>query len=178
MRHTLRFASCLILCGALWLGTGNRAGAQNSGLDITAGLGLPELINVGLNYRAGLVEVGGSAGFLFLGENNVFSAGGDLYYHFSGYNQYNQPRPWYLRAGAMYLRDEGDDLIHKYIYLNGRIGRDFTLSQRFVLKMDAGVMVQMHHEEIQKESYDPLFDSLNVNLPVLPSIGVKILYRL
>lgn len=178
MRHTLRFASCLILCGALWLGAGNRAGAQDSGLDITAGLGLPELVNAGLQYRTGLFEVGATGGFIDLGENTILAASGDLYYHFNGYDQFGAPRPWYLRAGGVYLRDESSDVIHKYVYFNARVGREFILSQRFVMKFDAGVIVQLHHEEIRKESFDPLFDALNVNIPVFPSVGVKLAYRL
>lgn len=153
------------------------AAAQGDGLHLSGGLGLPELIHGGLHYRTGLFEIGGSFGFVALGDNQVTSAGGDLFYHLGGRDQFGNAKPWYLRAGAYYMRDEGDDLIHRYVYLNTRVGRDFVLSEKFLMKLDAGVLTQLFHEEIEKDSFDSLFDGLDIDLPILPSIGVKILYR-
>ncbi|MDZ7773380.1 MAG: hypothetical protein U5K31_11675 [Balneolaceae bacterium] len=168
---------CLLIF-LLFTASPEKVSAQGEGIYITGGLGLPELLHGGVHYRGGLIEAGGSVGYMDLGDNEIFSAGADFFYHFNGYDQFASPEPWYLRVGAFYLKDTGRDIIHNYLYANARVGRDFPLSNRFLVKFDLGLIVQLLHEETEKESYNPAFRSLDVELPAAPSIGVKILYRL
>lgn len=78
--------------------------------------------------------------------------------------------------GLDYLRDETEYMIDKYLYLNTRIGRNFNISKKIGIVIDVGAIFQLSKEEIRKKPSRRLFN--NLELLVLPSLGIGLFYRI
>jgi hypothetical protein len=76
------------------------------------------------------------------------------------------------------LRDETERILDKYLYLNLRIGRDLNISHKIGIALDAGVMVQIFNEYIEKIPCTGWFCGGVLDFPVLPSLGIRLFYRL
>lgn len=148
--------------------------------NLTTGIGLPELINIGMKYQVNQSQIGLSVGSFPVGSNeNIISISTDYYYHFGGLSELNKVRPWYAKVGLNYLRDETETIIDKYVFLNTRIGRDFNISKKIGIQLDIGLLIELQNEQERKI---PINDSWNLNLdldfPILPSIGIGLFYRI
>ena len=80
MKKLLYVISILILCTFQLLGQP----IEKKNIFITGGFGLPELLNLSVSYNVNQFRAGFFAGILPIPHNNIFSVGGDLYYHFAG----------------------------------------------------------------------------------------------
>ena len=144
--------------------------------NITAGLGDPELINVGIRYQIGQSQVGLSAGFFPDRHLDYFSVGADYFYHFGGSSTLSSRRTWYgrlsLNQGA--IKDEFEKT--KYLLLVPRIGKDFNLSPKVGIAADAGVSIFLSHQRESLEGELPFETIPNRNTD--PSFGFSIFYRL
>lgn len=151
-------------------------------VNLTAGLGIPELANIGVKYQNNQTQIGLSVGTLSHAfSEKLFSISGDVYYHFGGFSDLTNVKPWYGRMGVNYLRDESQSSIDKYVILTTRIGRDLNISKKIGVQIDIGAMFQLYHDEIKKKpvsngwfiEWGSGFES-----PVLPSLGIAIFYRI
>jgi len=146
-------------------------------INLTAGIGIPDLLNVGMSYEIRQTQVGFSIGSMPSGsEESIFALSGDFYYHFAGTSKLSERRPWYGRFGLVYLRDKTNSQIDKYTYLNTRIGRDLNISKSIRIALDAGLVFQLHHTEIEKK--DSSGWNFDLDFPLMPSIGIKLFFRL
>ena len=174
MNHKAKLLNCLLLSGIFLFFCNQIIGQEK--LNMSVGIGLPELFNIGARYQFKQAQIGISAGTVPAKNESVISASGDFYYHFAGSSKLSDLRPWYGRLGLNYLRDETTKILDKYIYLNVRCGRDFNISKKFGIEVDGGLMFQLYHDKTYKSNtnMDWTFD---FNFPVLPSIGVALFYR-
>jgi len=116
-------------------------------VNISAGIGLPELLNLGLRYHfLEQAQIGICFGFMPLKNESVISVSGDVYYHFAGLSEFSVRRPWYGRLGLNYLRDELNMKIDKFTYFNMRIGREFHISRGSRIEIDAGAIIQLSYK--------------------------------
>jgi hypothetical protein len=145
-------------------------------VNISAGMGLPELLNVGLRYQLKQAQIGISVGSVPLKDESILSVSGDVYYHFAGLSELSDRRPWYGKVGLNYLRDETKTLVDKYLYLNLRIGRDFNISKKIGIEIDAGAIFQLFNKTVRLEPSGGW--SFDINIPVLPSFGAGLFYRI
>ncbi|HSI78097.1 MAG TPA: hypothetical protein VK957_19525 [Lunatimonas sp.] len=146
-------------------------------LNISTGLGMPELLNIGVRYQIDQTQLGLSVGSMPLGSNeNIVSISGDVYYHFGGFSELSNRRLWYGRIGLNYLRDENVNRIDKYVYLNTRLGRDFNISKKIGIGIDFGAIFQLSNEVIMKKPSSGW--SIGFDFPVLPSLGIGLFYRI
>ncbi|MCM4159929.1 hypothetical protein FHG64_05645 [Antarcticibacterium flavum] len=160
-----------LVLGLISLLATNPAMAQEK-FNIATGLGHPELINLGLRYQMGQSQLGISAGF-FPGEyEDVYSVGGDYYYHFGETSVLSIRRPWYGRLGIYQLRLETDYEKRKYLLLVPRLGKDFNLSPKLGIAADAGLSFVLSREE------EGLFEDIGGMSDVILSIGFSLFYRL
>ena len=137
---------------------------------------MPEGINAGLHFQIKQAQIRIGFGIMPLKDESFISVSGDFYYHFAGFSELSSRRPWYGRIGLDYLHDETKYVIDKSLYLNLRIGRDFNISEKIGIGIDAGTMFRLFHEEIDKEPSSAL--SINIDFPVLPSFGICFFYRI
>jgi hypothetical protein len=145
-------------------------------VNMSVGIGLPELLNIGIKYQLEQTQLGISLGSVPVKDESIVSVSGDVYYHFGGVSELSNKRPWYGRIGLNYLRDETKSLIEKVSYLNLRIGRDFNISKKIGIEVDVGLGLQLFHEKIEKPSAG--WFNLHIELPVIPSIGIALFYRI
>lgn len=146
-------------------------------ININTGFGIPEFIYLGVSYQLDQYQIGFNVGALPVGSSeSLMSFSADMRYHFAGLSEFSNRRPWYVRIGLNYLRDETDYVIEKYLYLNTRIGRDFNISKKIGIAVDIGTVFQLHNTEIIKNPSDGWY--LDLDFPVLPSFGIGLFYRI
>ena len=165
--HTLR----MLFLGLISLLGSNLAMGQEK-VDVAAGLGLPELLNLGIRYQMGQSQLGLSAGFYPDSYDDNFSVGADYYYHFGGSSLIVTRRPWYGRIGLNYYVFENDYESKKYLLLVPRIGKDFNLSPRVGIAADGGVSVILSRIE------EEILSGSDVRNDIALSLGFSIFYRL
>ena len=69
------------------------------------------------------------------------------------------------KFGEQYIKHDN------YTYLNLRIGRDLNISKHLGIDIDAGILFEISHER----NYTTWLD---IDMPVLPSAGFRIFYRI
>ncbi len=171
MKGKVKHFSCILIVVS-FLFVFNQLVIGQEKFNISAGFGVPELINIGLRYQVDQCQLGLSLGLM----PHDFSVCGDVYYHFAGLSELSVRRPWYGRIGLNYLREETEYYIDKYLYLNIRLGRDFNISDKFGIELDGGVLFQIKNKVIRKTPVSPW--SLDLEFPVLPGFGIGLFYRL
>ncbi len=141
---------------------------------VLLGLGLPELLNAGVNFQYEQSQFGVRVGF-FPTDEDVLSIRGDYYYHFAGKSAYSSRRLWYVRFGLNYLRDETTKVIDRYWYLDLRLGREFYLSPKMGIALDGGIVFQISHEKEIKTPSN--FWNIAPEIPVIPGLGITLFYN-
>lgn len=165
----------LILFGIFSFLYGNQVFGQEK-INLSVGMGFPELLNVGVRYQLEQEQIGIGFGSVPLKDESLISVSGDVYYHFGGLSELSSRHPWYGRIGLNYLRDETTTLVDKYLYLNLRIGREINISKKIGIEIDAGAIFQLFNNEIKKKSSSGW--NLDLEFPVLPSFGIGLFYNL
>jgi len=146
-------------------------------VNVTAGIGCPELLNFGVRYQLSQAQIGVSYGSVpSTGAEGLFSISSDVYYHFGGMTKLSERRPWYARAGLNYVRSESAALIEKDLFLDFRIGRDLNISKKVGVEIDAGPLFWLLKKETRKEP--PGWLDFDIYIPLLPSIGIAVFYRM
>ena len=151
-------------------GQGNQSTGQKQ-LNMSLGIGFPELLNIGLRYQIDQTQIGISYGSI---SADGISVSGDVYYHFGGFSKLSYRRPHYQRIGLIYYREETESSIDKYLFLNLRVGSDINISRKVGIEIDAGILIKLSEEEIEKK---PSWDLVTVPT-VLPCIGIGVFYRI
>ncbi len=138
-------------------------------VNITAGFGTCELLNLGLRFQFQQSQLGFSIGTLPV-KDGGFSVTSDFYYHFGGSSDLSALRPWYGKFGLIYLKSKTENSTDSYLFLDLRIGRDFNFSKKFGMAIDAGPAIQLIHTTTDAEG--------GWSFPVYPAMGLAFFYRL
>lgn len=175
MKTKVKALTCLLLFIASISCYNSQVHGQGK-INISTGFGVPELYNIGMRYQIDQTQVGFSVGGVpFNSDGKIFSISGELYYHFAGDTKLSDRRPWFLKMGLTYLRDENEKAINKTSYLNTRLGRDFFLSKNIGIQIDGGAIFQLSSKTIRKKPSSGLF---SIDFPVLPSFGIELFFQL
>lgn len=152
--------------------------AQEGG-SITAGLGLPELLNVGLRVQFTQTELGVAVGVDPWSEDESLALSGAFYYHFGGKSEYTSLRPWYGKAGLTYLRNENEWTRNTTFFLVPAVGREFNFNSHFGIALEAGILIVLSdHEKTLRKDPDSWFDlDLDFSGIILPSGAINFYYR-
>lgn len=140
-------------------------------IDLTAGVGLPEFLNVGIKGQLKQIALGISVGTVPVLEvdEKILSVCCDFFYHFGKVPELSQRRIWHGRVGMNYLSDKINEREDRYTYLNLRIGRDLNLSQKFGFQIDGGILILLTNK-ISEHTW--------IDFPIIPSIGLNFFLRL
>jgi len=136
-------------------------------VNITAGAGFLEALNLGVRFQHKQTQFGFSLGTFPIEDESFFSVSSDFFYHFGGLSDLSERRPWYSRAGLNYSRDEKSAFVDKLLYLNLRFGRDLNISRRIGIAIDAGIGIRILSDI--ESGWD---------FPVMPNFGLVLFYRL
>jgi hypothetical protein len=158
MKHKWLFIALIVLIQFAVL-------TQSSGqgkLTLAPGIGLPDLINIGLKYEvAEQARLGFSAGWWppsngFLSWGHLVALNGDFYHHFGGSPDQSGLRPFFIRTGLNYVFDfEYGDSYFLTLYL--RIGAEIRLSGNSGISIDAGPGYNTIHEKNGMSALIPVF---------------------
>jgi len=136
-------------------------------INLAAGIGFPELINVGVRFqtRHDTRQIALSLGFA---AGKELALTGDMFFHFGGYSRFSERQPWYVRGGVtlLYSGSEEEDLTELAPVFNLRLGRDFNFSEKVGLNLDVGIAVSPF--------VGLLYDEYNF----MPGFGFAIFYRI
>lgn len=146
-------------------------------VNISAGLGAPELLNLGIRHQMGQSQLGLSAGIAPGSDDKAFSVGVDYFYHAFGSTSLSPRRPWYGRIGLYHYAFEDEFQDTKLWLLVPRIGKDFNLSPKVGIAADAGVSLVVSRTTKTFEESFWWFDKTWEN-DIALSIGFSIFYRL
>jgi len=142
-------------------------------INLTAGVGFPEFLNIGIKGHLEQIALGISVGTIPVSEvdEKILSVCGDFFYHFGKIPELSARRVWYGRAGINYLRDKINEYerIDRYTYLNLRIGRELNLSEKLGLHLDGGILILLARK-ISEHTW--------IDFPVIPSMGLNFFIRL
>ena len=175
MRNRVKALSSVLLIITILFSYGHQVFGQAK-INISVGFGVPEFLNLGLRFQFDQVQIGLSAGTFPVDDESMNSFSGDVRYYFGGLSDFSNRPPWYGKIGLNYLRDETESYIDKYLYLNARLGREFNISDRFGIELEAGAIFELSYERIRKQGAYGGWD-LNFSTPVLPSVGIGLFYR-
>ncbi len=145
-------------------------------INVSAGAGIPELINASVKFQFNQSQIGFSLGSMPASDESLLSLTGMAFYHFAGNSSYSERKPWFFRGGFDFLRDETRSITDKYLYLDLRLGRDLNLSDRWGVGLDAGPLIQLFHDRTSKNETTGWFN-LDIDFPVLPCAGICLYYR-
>jgi len=153
-------------------------------MTVSAGIGFPEALNIGILYQFNQLQIGLSIGTYPASESGIsrwsweslISLSGDFYYHFNGSSKYSEIRPWYGRIGLNCLRLEECSYIKNKLNTYLRLGRDFNLLKGFGISIDVGAGVHFYDWFIEKGQSNSR--SYYFGIVAIPTFGVCLFYRL
>ena len=168
MNNKIKLLYCILLIDILLFNSSGQVSGQGN-LNLSAGIGLPELANIGIRYEVfDQTQLGLSIGYGNLFATELRSFSGDIYYHFGGLSKYSDLHPWYGRIGLNYF-ERRDFRKENYLISYLRIGRDINLLKNFGINLDAGLGCVFYHAI--KDASDP---SLNW----IPAMSVSLNFML
>lgn len=170
----MKTMSCTLLLLFFIMVFGQSASGQGKAV-ISAGFGIPELLNLGVQYQFHQCQIGMSIGTFPSPNEHLMTLSGDFRYHFAGYSNLSGLREWYGKIGLNYLRDETTSKTEKYMYLNARIGRNFDLTNKLGINVDIGAIYELNKKVLQKTNSDWY---LPMNWLIIPSISFGLYYKI
>jgi len=159
MKLSIYLVKSILLIGLVF--SDNPIIAQSK-FELSAGLGWPELLDIGVRYGNNF-QVGVSQSFWsfkFIGPTSA-----EVCYHFGGKSELTERPPWYLFGGLGCLWGRDGDETDVYFY--PRIGRSLNFSERTGINCDIGAFFPL-----SKGARD-FFDS-----PIYPSGSISFFIRL
>jgi len=176
MRNILKSLSCFVLIITFLFSSGGQISGQRK-VSLSAGLGIPELINVGIQYRFELTQIGIGFGYFppssrYGYDPESFSWGtlttisGDIYCHFRKLPKSSDPSSVYAKLGFVYFKEERGVKDNCTIFLSPRIGLE-NVSKRVGIGIDLGFGIVLSDP---MESGPWFFG--------LPCGGIRVFYRI
>ena len=158
MKNKMKTLSCIVLLVALLFSPGGKMFGQDRA-DLTLGVGFLEHINIGIKYQIlDQAKIGLNFGWFPETDANgwLLSIQGNFYYHFFGTSKFSDLHPWYGRIGLNYLRDDYWGLGSvNWWYSHLRFGRDFYLSKKLGISIDAGFYYHLNPEKTGNRTIGP-----------------------
>ena len=143
MKNKVKTFSCFLLIITFLFSSGGQIFGQEK-TNISIGIGLYDLVNVGIKYQfLNQAKIGLNLGYFppnrpgMIHWDHMFSLLGDFYYHFGGSSEFSDLRPWYGRIGYCVLLHLPLGIELQYPYL--RIGRDLYLNKNSGISIDGGI---------------------------------------
>lgn len=139
------------------------------------GMSIPELLHIGVRYQMDDLQYGLNIGSFPAENESIITYSADVIWHMFGEKNALNDKPWYGKIGYTFMREETDFEINTWSYAHLRFGHEFALSNFIALHIDAGLMFELQHDEIEKKPRNSWLN-FDFNFPVLPSIGITTAY--
>jgi hypothetical protein len=139
------------------------------------GFSLPELLHIGARYQMDDLQYGLNIGSFPADKGSIITYSADVIWHMFGEKNALNDKPWYGKIGYSFMREETEFEINTWSYAHMRFGHEFALSNFLALHIDAGLMYELQHDEIEKKPRNSWLN-FDFDFPVLPSIGITTAY--
>ncbi len=139
------------------------------------GMSIPELLHIGVRYQMDDLQYGLNIGSFPTDNESIVTYSADVIWHMFAEKNALNDKPWYGKIGYTFMREETDFEINTWSYAHLRFGHEFALSNFIALHIDAGLMFELQHDEIEKKPRNSWLN-FDFNFPVLPSIGITTAY--
>ena len=139
------------------------------------GMSIPELLHIGVRYQMDDLQYGLNIGSFPAENESIITYSADVIWHMFGEKNALNDKPWYGKIGYTFMREETEFEINTWSYAHLRFGHEFALSNFIALHIDAGLMFELQHDEIEKKPRNSWLN-FDFNFPVLPSIGITTAY--
>ncbi len=139
------------------------------------GMSIPELLHIGVRYQMDDLQYGLNIGSFPAENESIITYSADVIWHMFGEKNALNDKPWYGKIGYTFMREETEFEINTWSYAHLRFGHEFALSNFIALHIDAGLMFELQHDEIEKKPRNSWFN-FEFDFPVLPSIGITTAY--
>jgi hypothetical protein len=144
-------------------------------MDLTLGIGFPELINLGIRAQLDQAQIGITMGSYPSGDKTFFTLSGDYYYHFGDRSKYSSRDVTYVKGSLNYFKDENESAKNNMILFGISAGRDVYYSRRVGINLDGGLFFRIKNIKQVKDPYS----EGNMTLPtIMPYVAVALFYRL
>jgi hypothetical protein len=126
-------------------------------VEISAGLSIPELLNLKIKY-GNIFQIGGSLGYMpFV---SFWAISGDIDYHFPSKSNEDKSGKWFLNTGISYIppSESFSSTSKKTLLMYSRIGRTFYSHNKNDLNglcLELGIIFQIWTNEKDSYSYGP-----------------------
>lgn len=147
--------------------------AQNK-LKASAGVGIIDVFNVGVDYQLNQSELGVNLGFWPNELNSQYSSV-NYYYHFAGKSKFTTVKPWFVRTGMFIVRSKNIYEIKYHFLTTLRVGREFNFSNRIGVALDAGASCYTF-QYTKVLSSKPFVEGIYL-IRFLPNGSIKVFYR-
>lgn len=149
--------------------------AQNK-FSATTGFGFPELLHAGVRYEFGQYQLGGTLGMSPISDDkheNMQSVSASFYYHFGGFSELSELKPWYVKTGSSYFWGETTDEVYKNVLADLRAGRQFNITENLGIELNLGITLLLY-EDVERAS-PPFLDKQDWSM--FPATGIGLYYR-
>jgi hypothetical protein len=146
-----------------------------NGIRPMIGFSLPELLHIGARYQMDDLQYGLNIGSFPADKGSIITYSADVIWHMFGEKNALNDKPWYGKIGYSFMREETEFEINTWSYAHMRFGHEFALSNFLALHIDAGLMYELQHDEIEKKPRNSWLN-FDFDFPVLPSIGITTAY--
>lgn len=150
------------------------------GFNVSAGIAVPEMLNIGLRKQFSQKQIGFAVGTL-PGSDTQLTLTGDFSYHFGGSSELTEVRPWFLKAALTHMTVENEWRKENSVYFGPRVGREFNITPGFGIALEGGILFIISEKETVKKRRDTgFFGDFDLDFTglVLPSLGLSIYYRI
>ncbi|MEP0985133.1 hypothetical protein [Ekhidna sp.] len=161
----------------LMLGSAICCSVETVGQDfeISAGIGFPDVPNVGLKILNETVSFGFAYGFV--PNNDIRTINLDLGFFYGKQAKNAEARKSVFRTVFTHYREETERRIFNHSYLTFRVGWNYFFTSQFGLNLEGGISVEVGENIISKDGTVPTnFNFVYDN--VFPSLSIRFFYRI
>lgn len=150
--------------------------AQKRKWEVVSGVGLPDLIHIGLNKNLTTrSSLGANVGFI-PASSKMRQLTFEHKLNFKYSRKFTNQPTWYFGQRVTGFYEDNGEIKWRTIYLTPNIGKHINISDKFGLNADIGTFIQIW-QKIKRDQYCFDCDS-DVRFFVLPSIRIQVFYKL
>jgi hypothetical protein len=149
-------------------------------INLIAGVGYPELINIGARYNVDQGQWGASVGY---GGHSYSSYNAHILFHFGKESLLSSRKPWYVKWNYTYFKGKNEYEKYNISLFGMRLGREFNITQNFGFALDGGMNFTLSEETIPIKARPPVLMVFPVDKGIskilnLTSIGINTFIKL
>jgi hypothetical protein len=173
-----KFFVCFQTISIIFFSMGNKVNGQHT-MDLTLGIGFPQLLNVGVRAQLKQVQIGFAIGTIPGSDKTFLTVSGDVYCHFAGHSSKSDRRLSFVKASWNYFKYENTvekDVINS---IGIAAGRDIYFSHKVGMTFDGGIGYISKENKIQKNSgTNSEVPEYSILSRLLPRLEIALFYRL